>query len=217
MRPRRPGAPGARRDFRPGPRGRARRCGDKEVATRTPPADPVPGPRRPPARRHPLGLAQGAIAGAGGQRAPRRCDCGATESTGNPPPLSRTAAEDRARRRRPAGAKRRRRRGPALGRAPPGGAARGRGRGRPAPGFRAAPPSWGATPTSEGPGVLSIPTPARAARSSPGFLCLGFKACDCSELFQGQGWAAGPWLRPQPLVLKVKIASPLNSQGCSDR
>lgn len=146
MRPRRPGAPGARRDFRPGPRGRARRCGDKEVATRTPPADPVPGPRRPPARRHPLGLAQGAIAGAGGQRAPRRCDCGATESTGNPPPLSRTAAEDRARRRRPAGAKRRRRRGPALGRAPPGGAARGRGRGRPAPGFRAAPPSWGATP-----------------------------------------------------------------------
>lgn len=86
-------APGARRDFRPGPRGRARRCRDKEAASRPPPADPGPGPRRPAAPRSPFGPAQGATAAAGGQRAPRVCDSGATKSPGNPMPRSRKAAD----------------------------------------------------------------------------------------------------------------------------
>lgn len=39
MRPLRPGAPAPRPDFRPEPSGRARRPGDKEAATRAPPAE----------------------------------------------------------------------------------------------------------------------------------------------------------------------------------
>lgn len=179
MRPLRPGAPGARRDFRPGPRGRARRRRrrDKEAATRPPPADPG---ARPPAAPAP--------ARSGGHRCRRRrpvgsrlCECGATEGSGSPSPRSRTAAECRARRRRPAGAKRGRPRGLALKRAPPGGTARPRGR-RHAPPHRLRPraprppPDLGPSAQWRGPGRPRPPLNAhwawrsnrpRAGREAP--------------------------------------------------
>lgn len=59
MRPLQPRAPRARRDFRPEPRGRARRPGDKEAATQPPPAEPGLGCGARPAVATGSGLLRG--------------------------------------------------------------------------------------------------------------------------------------------------------------